>query len=88
MPNTSAYYTTKLAAIDAAIDGLLAHPRPNYKVGNTMMNYGDLLGQLEKARDRCLQLLQSIQPESLETINTDVNEFGQDIADYINENTP
>lgn len=85
MPNTSAYYTLKLAAIDAAIDGLLARPRPNYKVGNTMMNYGDLLMQLEKARDRVLQLLQSVQPEMMETINTDVNEFGQDIADYINE---
>lgn len=85
MANTSAYYTTKLAAIDSAIDALIASPRPNYKVGNTMMNYGDFLGQLEKARDRCLQLLQSVQSESFETINTDVNIFGQDIADYINE---
>lgn len=87
MANTAAYYTTKLAAIDAAIDGLLANPRPDYKVGNTMMNYADLLEKLEKARDRCLQLLQSVQAESLETINTEVNQFGQDIADYLNEAT-
>lgn len=87
MANTTAYYTTKLAAIDAAIDGLLARPRPDYKVGNTMMNYADLLEKLEKARDRCLYLMQSLQSESFETINTDVNEFGQDIADYMNEAT-
>ncbi len=85
MANTAAYYTTKLAAIDAAIDNLVANPRPNYKVGNTMMNFGDLIGQLEKARDRCLQLLQSLQNESFETLNTDINVFGQDLADYINE---
>lgn len=85
MANTLAYYTTKLAAIDTAIDGLLAHPRPDYKVGNTMMNYADLLEKLEKSRDRCLYLMQSLQSESFETINTDVNQFGQDIADYLNE---
>lgn len=85
MANTSAYYTSKLAAIDTAIDGLLASPRPNYKVGNTMMNYADLLEKLEAARDRCLELLNSLQGESFETINTDVNDFGQDLADYIND---
>lgn len=85
MANTAAYYTSKLAALDTAIDSLLANPRPNYKVGNTMMEYGDLLDKLEKARDRCLQLLNSVQAESWETLDTDINVFGQDISDYLNE---
>lgn len=85
MANTLAYYTTKLAAIDTAIDNLVSNPRPDYKVGNTSMNFGALLGQLEKARDRCLSLMQSLQGESFETIQTDVNIFGQDLADYMNE---
>lgn len=85
MANTAAYYTSKLAAIDTAIDNLLANPRPDYKVGNTMMNYASLLEKLEAARNRCLELLNSFQGESFETINTDVNEFGQDISDYLND---
>lgn len=86
MANTTAYYTSKLAAIDAAIDKLIANPRPDYQVGQTRMNMQGLLEALEKTRDRCLYLLNSIQPEAFETLNTDVNEFGQDVADYLNEN--
>lgn len=85
MANTSAYYTTQLATIDTKIDALLANPRPNYKVGNTSMDYGDLLETLYGIREKILLKLQSMQSESFETLNTDVNVFGQDIADYINE---
>lgn len=85
MSNTAAYYTTKLANIDAAIDKLLTDPRPNYKVGNTTMNYGDLLDKLEMARKTCLQALNSMQPEGFENLFNEVNVFGQDIADYLNE---
>lgn len=85
MANTVAYYTSKLAAIDAQLDLMIANPRPNYKIGNTSMDYGDLMEKLEAMREKTLMLLQSMQGESFETLNTDVNPFGQDIADYINE---
>lgn len=85
MANTSAYYTTQLTAIDAKIDALIANPRPDYKVGNTSMNYAGLLKTLYDIREKILLKLNSLQGESFETINTDINEFGQDVADYINE---
>ncbi len=85
MANDLAFYTAKLALIDTAISNLITNPRPDYKIGNTSMNFGALLGQMEKARDRCLFLMQSLQAESFETIQTDVNIFGQDLADYLNE---
>lgn len=85
MANTTAYYTTQLTTIDAKIDALLANPRPDYKVGNTMMNYAGLLKTLYDIREKILLKLNSLQSESFETLNTDVNEFGQDVADYINE---
>ncbi len=85
MANTAAYYSTQLTAIDAKIDALIANPRPNYRVGDTAMNFGDLLNTLYEIREKILMKMQSIQNESFETINTDINQFGQDIADYINE---
>ena len=85
MANTTAYYTTQLTTIDAKIDALLANPRPNYKVGNTSMDYGDLLETLYGIREKILLKLNSLQGESFETLETDVNVFGQDMADYINE---
>lgn len=85
MANTSAYYTTQLTAIDAKIDALIANPRPDYKVGNTSMNYAGLLKTLYDIREKILLKLNSLQSESFETIVTDINEFGQDVADYINE---
>lgn len=85
--NTAAAYTNQLNAIDAQINNLINNPRPNYRVGNTQMDYGNLLETLYKIREKILQKLQSLQSESFETLNTDVNVFGQDIADYINEET-
>lgn len=85
MANTSAYYTTQLTAIDAKIDALIANPRPNYRVGNTSMDYGDLLKTLYEIREKIVAKLNSMQGESFDTIVTDVNVFGQDLADYMNE---
>lgn len=85
MANTAAYYTTQLTLIDSKIDALLTNPRPNYKVGNTSMEYGNLLETLYKIREKILLKLNSLQSESFETLNTEINRFGQDIADYINE---
>lgn len=85
MANTTAYYTTQLTTIDAKIDALLANPRPDYKVGNTSMNYAGLLKTLYEIREKILLKLNSLGSESFETLDTDVNEFGQDLADYINE---
>lgn len=85
MANTVAYYTTQLTTIDAKIDALLANPRPDYKVGNTSMNYAGLLKTLYEIREKILAKISSLDSESFETLNTDVNQFGQDIADYLNE---
>lgn len=85
MANTAVYYTTQLTLIDSKIDALLTNPRPNYKVGNTSMDYADLLETLYKIREKILSKLNSIQNESFETLETDVNEFGEDLADYVNE---
>lgn len=85
MANTAAYYTSQLTAIDVKIDALIANPRPNYKVGNTSMDYADLLETLYKIREKILAKMNQVQGESFETLETDVNVFGQDLADYVNE---
>lgn len=85
MANTAAYYTTQLTTIDAKIDALLSNPRPDYKVGNTSMNYAGLLKTLYDIREKILFKLNSLGTETFETLDTDINEFGQDVADYINE---
>jgi hypothetical protein len=85
MAHTLAYYQGQLTAIDVKIDAMIANPRPDYKVGETSMNFGSLLDKLYAIREKIVNMLNSMQAEGFETINTDVNPFGQDLADYINE---
>lgn len=85
MANTVAYYQTQLTAIDAKIDAMIANPRPDYRVGDTSMAFGDLLEKMYAIREKIVLRLNTMQTEGFETINTDVNPFGQDLADYINE---
>jgi len=85
MSDSASYYTTQLAAIDAKIDQMVANPRPDYKVGDTQMNFAKLLETLYSIREKIVNRLNEMQSDAYETLNTDVNVFGQDIADYINE---
>jgi hypothetical protein len=84
--NSSAYYSDQLRRLDAKIDSFIDNPRPNYMVGETRMDYGSLLNTLYTLREKIFQKLQSLQSESFDNLNTDINQFGQDIADYMNEN--
>jgi hypothetical protein len=85
MANTAAYYQSQLTAIDAMIDAMIASPRPNYRVGDTQMAMGDLLKNLYEIRGKILTYLSQMQGETIDNVNTDMNVFGQDMADYINE---
>lgn len=87
MANTAAYYTSLLTSIDAKLDAMVANPRPNYRIGTTSYDAGDLMKLLFDMRAKVLTWLTQAQGESFETLNTDVNVFGQDLADYINEET-
>ena len=83
--NTLAYYKGQLTNIDAKIDAMIANPRPDYKVGDTSMAFGGLLTKLYDIREKIVNRINSMQGESFETITSDINPFGQDLADYINE---
>ncbi len=85
MSNDVSYYTTQLAALDAKIDTMISNPRPDYRVGNTSMNFGSLLEKLYAIREKIVNRINEMQTPTFETLNTDVNPFGQDLADYINE---
>ena len=85
MSNDIAYYTTQLASLDAKIDAMIANPRPDYRVGDTSMAFGSLIEKLYEIRQKIVNMINSMQSDSYETINTDINPFGQDLADYINE---
>lgn len=85
MADTQSYYETQLTTIDAKIDAILANPRPNYRVGSVSYSMADLLETLYEVREKILQNLRKIPTEEFETLQTDVNPFGADLTDYINE---
>ena len=86
MAHTEATYQAQLTLIQTAITNALANPQPNYKVGQVSYNHADYIKMLFDQQNKLVELITTVVPqESIDTIQTELNEFGQDLIDYINE---
>lgn len=80
-----AQYTTQLGLIQTAISNALTNPRPNYRVGEVSYNHGDYLKILFEQQDKLVKIIQEIPFEGIDTQQDAINDFGEDLNDYIHE---
>lgn len=80
--STRADLEAELVTVKANIAAMLADPRPNYRVGETTMNYGDLLDSLTKYRWELETKIGSIPTEAWDSVDVSTDCFGQDTAEY------
>ena len=79
--------TEILATLDTKIAAIIANPDDiaSYKFGQKSVNKSEILNTLLKARAQ-YQALAEVEPyEDIRKIAYDVDEFGDDISEYIGE---
>lgn len=74
--------SAELETVKAKIADLLDNPRPNYRVGDTSMDWGSYLESLNKIRWEYEQRLGQFATESWDSFDTSTDRFGTDRAEY------
>jgi hypothetical protein len=87
MSDTVEHYAATLAQIDAKISALIEDPQVDYQVGGgngTVKITASLkLSQLMSLREMVLKRITSKPEEVIETLQTDMSVFGEDLSEYI-----
>lgn len=76
---------TQLTQVKAAITAALASAGPNYRVGEVAVNKSDYLKTLFDQQNTLIEQLAMIPAEQIDTVQSKVDEFGNDLTDYKNE---
>jgi hypothetical protein len=87
MSDTTLHYTTVLAQIDAKISALIENPQVDYQVGGgngtVKITASQKMDQLIRLREMVMKRITSKPEEVIETLQTDMSVFGEDLSEYI-----
>jgi len=87
MSDTADHYTLVLAQIDAKISALIENPQVDYQVGGgngtVKITASQKMDQLIRLREMIMKRITSKPEEVIETLQTDMSVFGEDLSEYI-----
>ena len=83
--NTEAKYQAQLILVQTAIDTALATPKPNYRVGQVTYSHADYINMLFDQQKKLADMINLVPQESMDTVQSRIDQFGVDLIDYKNE---
>lgn len=72
----------QITSLQALIVTVQTNPRPNYRVGDTSMEWGTYLKQLYEIQFELQSRVNQQPVEGWETLDVSVDAWGNDLADY------
>ena len=82
---TSTQLDTLIELARAALQAALTSPKPNYKLGERTVNYGDYLKMLRENLNGLSAMQSDIPAESINSFDSDISDTGTDNTEYEGE---